>query len=946
LTDGTVVTNAEHSASTPNDTSFFTTSASDARYFRQDSTETIFSGDTWSSSDSRIASTAAIDARIIDLVDDVGGFVPIANETSFPLTNPDINNPDGAGTIISIKEISTSRTPSSGIVTITNGAGTNTVTINGCGSTVLAAGFGVLVETTSTLHTYTFHRLVPKATEVTTVAGISSDVTTVATNSANVTAVASNAANVNTVAGSIANVNNVGGSIANVNSVASNLNTVNDFAARYRVSSTDPTTSLDTGDLVFNTTNNELRVFNGTAWQGGVTATGNLVSKSGDTLTGPLGITAGTAALPSLFISGDPNTGAFSPGADQLSFTTGGTERLSISAAGAVNVPGALTKGGNNVVTVGDTGTITSTMVADGTLVNADVNASAAIAGTKISPDFGSQNTTTTGTSTAASFIPTSSTAPTNGVYLPSANNVAISTNGTGRLFIASDGRVSVGTSSVAANIHSHAANNQFLARDSATNDSLFISVDNGVADINTFLSTTARMPLRFVQYTSEVARFDSSGRLGLGTSTPQAVLTTKASTGLSTAWNTFTGDGLQFDATGATVANNEYGPGISWARNGANNTRVAAISSVQTGADSDLAGLAFFTHGSTDNTQPISERLRITGAGLVGIGTTSPGESLEVNGNISLSSNPGSFRLIGAANSSDTTVLLQGGAASGQGGNIELSRTGDIFLDGTTHRFRNLSGASEYARIDSSGRLLVGTSSSVTALVNAGIQAHGTAGQGYINSGRWSNDGNRSELIFSKSRGGAVGTRGIVQNNDGVGGITFTADDGTNFLGCAQILAEVDGTPGANDMPGRLVFSTTADGASSPTERFRINNAGSFSAVVPSGSTLYPAFWCRAWVNFNGTGTVAIRDSGNVSSITDNGTGDYTVNFTTALADANYSSIASCGEAYGTATVVTAINSGGGEVAPTTSSMRMEIKSPGSGSKYDVKYINVAIFR
>lgn len=411
LTDGTVVTNAEHSALTPNDTSFFTTSASDARYFRQDSTETIFSGDTWSSSDSRIASTAAIDARIIDLVDDVGGFVPIANETSFPLTNPDINNPDGDGTIISIKEISTSRTPSSGIVTIANGAGTNTVTINGCGSTVLAAGFGVLVETTSTLHTYTFHRLVPKATEVTTVAGISSDVTTVATNSANVTAVASNAANVNTVAGSIANVNNVGGSIANVNSVASNLNTVNDFAARYRVSSTDPTTSLDTGDLVFNTTNNELRVFNGTAWQGGVTATGNLVSKSGDTLTGPLGITAGTAALPSLFISGDPNTGVFSAGADQLSFTTGGTERISISAAGDVNIPGALTKGGSNVVTVGDTGTVTntmlvgsidktkitgtaitatdigtvtSTMIADGTLVNADINASAAIDKTKI----------------------------------------------------------------------------------------------------------------------------------------------------------------------------------------------------------------------------------------------------------------------------------------------------------------------------------------------------------------------------------------------------------------------------------------------------------------------------------------------------------------------------------------------------------------------------------
>lgn len=55
------------------------------------------------------------------------------------------------------------------------------------------------------------------------------------------------------------------------------------------------------------------------------------------------------------------------------------------------------------------------------------------------------------------------------------------------------------------------------------------------------------------------------------------------------------------------------------------------------------------------------------------------------------------------------------------------------------------------------------------------------------------------------------------------------------------------------------------------------------------SAGTLYPEFQCRAWVNFNGTGTVAIRASGNVSSITDNGVGNYTINFTTAMPDANY---------------------------------------------------------
>jgi hypothetical protein len=59
-------------------------------------------------------------------------------------------------------------------------------------------------------------------------------------------------------------------------------------------------------------------------------------------------------------------------------------------------------------------------------------------------------------------------------------------------------------------------------------------------------------------------------------------------------------------------------------------------------------------------------------------------------------------------------------------------------------------------------------------------------------------------------------------------------------------------------------------------------------TALNATGSA--PIYACRAWVNFNGTGTVAIRDDGNVSSITDNGTGDYTVNFTTAMPDADYS--------------------------------------------------------
>jgi hypothetical protein len=117
------------------------------------------------------------------------------------------------------------------------------------------------------------------SSDVTTVAGISSNVTTVAGISANVTTVAgdttnigtvatdlSGSDNIGTVAGSISNVNSVGGSIANVNTVATNLSGVNSFAERYRVGASDPTTSLDEGDLFFNTTSNAYKFYDGSQW--------------------------------------------------------------------------------------------------------------------------------------------------------------------------------------------------------------------------------------------------------------------------------------------------------------------------------------------------------------------------------------------------------------------------------------------------------------------------------------------------------------------------------------------------------------------------------------------------------------------------------------------------------------------------------------------------------
>ena len=306
---------------------YYTETESDARYFNISTGDTIKDGDTFPDNDTTIATTAAINDRIIDLVDDVGGFVPIANETSFPNANPDVNN--GAGTLVSIKALSSNLTSNgSGVATISNGTvGNSTVTINGlANSTTYAATFGMIVETTTTLNTYTFHRLVPKATEVTTVAGSISNVNTVAGDISNVNAVAGNATNINAVAGNnsnitavagnasninsavsnasninsavsnasninsavsnASNITAVAGSISNVNTVATNISNVNDFSDKYRVASSAPTSSLDTGDLYFDTSANELKVYNGSAWQGGVTATGNLAGLGANTFTG------------------------------------------------------------------------------------------------------------------------------------------------------------------------------------------------------------------------------------------------------------------------------------------------------------------------------------------------------------------------------------------------------------------------------------------------------------------------------------------------------------------------------------------------------------------------------------------------------------------------------------------------------------------------------------
>jgi hypothetical protein len=148
---------------------------------------------------------------------------------------------------------------------------------------------------------------------------------------------------------------------------------------------------------------------------------------------------------------------------------------------------------------------------------------------------------------------------------------------------------------------------------------------------------------------------------------------------------------------------------------------------------------------------------------------------------------------------------------------------------------------------------LVVGHASQITVDSNlAEFQVLGTASADSIALlGRWSADTSAPAYNFLKSRNAAIGSFTIVQNADGLGVIRWYADDGADYdTEAASIAAYVDGTPGANDMPTRLVFSTTADGSNSATERVRIDRLGN----VGIGMTAFGTSAAGVLGLFNGT--------------------------------------------------------------------------------------------
>jgi hypothetical protein len=203
------------------------------------------------------------------------------------------------------------------------------------------------------------------------------------------------------------------------------------------------------------------------------------------------------------------------------------------------------------------------------------------------------------------------------------------------------------------------------------------------------------------------------------------------------------------------------------------------------------------------------------TGSGSGGGSTTPGGGTSTVQYN-----NAGSFA--GAAGiTTDGTSLTVSGSTAGNLVRITQTGAGNSFVVEDSAN----PDASPFV-IDTNGTVIVGATARFTTATTAGAAVYVVGGSQIIS--RFVNDGNPQRLELLKSRSTTLGSPSVTVNNaDTLGEVNFQGADGTNFVSAAAIAANVDGAPGTNDMPGRLVFLTTADGASTPTERMRIDNQG-----------------------------------------------------------------------------------------------------------------------
>jgi hypothetical protein len=404
-------------------------------------------------------------------------------------------------------------------------------------------------------------------------------------------------------------------------------------------------------------------------------------------------------------------------------------------------------------------------------------------------------------------------------------------TGGTEALRIKNDGNVGIGTASPLSILHVKTGTNENIRLNSsalsAGGPQIGAVNDASNAYVNLTLNGNS---ILFGNGSEERARIDSLGRLLVGTGS-----TTADSTAIFQGYSAATtGPSWLYlqrgQAAGSISSGNSLGI-LSFADNAANVFGEIKCQTDGSAGVGDYPGRLVFSTTADGASSPTT-RMTIKNDGKVGIGTESPGAKCDIAGGSDASlriyntqnNSPSANHLELLNNSSDGLKFSVG--RSGAGGNSNLT------YDNT---FNINAGTTGAVTFDSSGRLLVGTSSSVTTYKTEIVDD--TSLNLALVTGNSGSPANCPFLTLRRSRG-STASPSVVSPGDLTGVIDFRGYSGaaSSYVTCAQISATVDGTPDsggdATDMPGRLVFSTTADGASSPTERMRISSNGDVNVV------------------------------------------------------------------------------------------------------------------
>jgi hypothetical protein len=711
--------------------------------------------------------------------------------------------------------------------------------------------------------------------------------------------------------------------------------------------------------------------------------TGVTISSSG--VIGSSELPAGSVGSPSLFFTGDANTGIYSPGADQVAVATNGAQRITVDASGRLLVGTSSARNNLNDSTIetkiqiegaGDNDSAALTIISNSGTTNSDKRTGLLVLGrtrgtavgsnTPVVQDDavgmiefkGNDGTSFTTAATIKAQVDGSigtDDMPGRLVFSTTADGAALPTE---RMRINNSGNVGINETSPDRRLHVRADGVYALKVGGQSGAEFYLELGQPTASASPAINYTGpTASLRFLNNGVDVARFDSSGRLLVGTSSAAA---TYVSLGLQGNGSVATNQATLAMARGSNPSGDTQELGrIEFFNNNSNSggAIIALSDGAWTSGSSHPTRLEFST--TADGASSPTERMRITSAGFMGLGTSSVSRLLHVaqanstaysssdfeqdyqilrlnnttndgsvglefqvgtNGQASITANEVTdgqtdicFGTRGSGARTEkvriTSAGLVGIGVTSPQSPLDVTGSGNIgalsdlalrvysanrsaFLDvgfDGLNASTNSSGLkfflnnTERARIDSSGRLLIGTSST-NGSFNSAIQIAGSGVAGTQLISRFDNNAGAPNFYFAKSRGASVNTNTLVQSGDEVGVIGFYAADGTNYVPAAQIRADIDGTPGTNDMPGRLVFATTADGASGPTERMRITSGGLLKVTTGTQHSRYTNAidhaiiqdkdnWLLACVNTYNSGpngiliTYSAQDPNNTSS-------------------------------------------------------------------------------